>query len=448
MKRVVGLAVLFLVCMGSSAWADCAMNSGGAAANSESFADGPVVSGSPGGLSCSITSTIQVPTGYYGVFKADARGSVHQENSADSGVLSVDAFSKTGSATVTGATDQDVEFTTYYATGLTSTPTGFDGTATAAIAGTDANAMDSLDSVDLLMAYTTQAQQNDSFSIIGLQQLALATHLDETGGLLIGGNQPLEGPNEIGLIGGVGSYTLGVTGRFNLAEGFSLLGGASIVDFAAPGTSAHGVLAEGAIRYVQPGNQEFRLMGEVGGELAPLGVTFSRHYEDGFAGTDASGSGDALLGSLYAKGGVLWSPTADDDLLFSATLKQGAFGIGSFVEDDPDTNPNLFAADLSGTSQSITLVKVGTDWTHKLGQGADLTASLAVGAASGSGATGTVFGVGAVTGAAQTTYFADYGLRVGWELAPGSRVDGFVAGSSGTGIGTHAQVGADYRMSF
>jgi hypothetical protein len=451
MKRLLGLSVVFALGVGGQAWAACAMTPGVADANSQTFTDGPIV-GVPGTLTCSIVSDVEVPTGYYGVFKADARGNAHLEDTTDSATLSVNAFSKTGSASVTGIADDDVGFTTYYATGLTGSPTAFTGTATVTTTistGSDPSGLVSLDSVDLLMGYTTLAHQEDSLVTIGLQQLAVSTHLDETAGLLTGANQPLEGANEFSLIGGYGSYTLGAAARYNLAEGFSLLGGASIVNFSVPGGSASGLLAAGAVRFVQPGSDEMRLMGEAGAQVAGLGLSFSRHYEDGTtAGTDATGSGSGLLGSIYIKGGVLWSPDTDNSVLFSATLKQGALGIGSFIEDDPDTNPNLFAADLSGTSDDFTTVKAGADWTTKLGPSVDLTASLAVGAAYGSGASADVFGVGTVRSGPVSTVFAQYGLRAGWDVAPGSRIDGFLAGSTGTNIGTHAQIGAAYHVSF
>jgi hypothetical protein len=44
--------------------------------------------------------------------------------------------------------------------------------------------------------------------------------------------------------------------------------------------------------------------------------------------------------------------------------------------------------------------------------------------------------------------FAEYGLRLGWQPSPNARIDGFIQGSTGAGIGTHTQVGAGYHQSF
>jgi hypothetical protein len=144
---------------------------------------------------------------------------------------------------------------------------------------------------------------------------------------------------------------------------------------------------------------------------------------------------------------VVWLPDSSNEVLFSAGLSHSALGIGNYVEADDQTFPNFFAADLSGAT-SYTTVKAGVDWTTQLTPEVDVTASGHIGAAFGSGANADVFGVGPVTGAAQSTVFAQYGLRLGWTLSEGSTLDGFVQGTTGTGIGTHAQVGAAYRMSF
>ena len=59
-----------------------------------------------------------------------------------------------------------------------------------------------------------------------------------------------------------------------------------------------------------------------------------------------------------------------------------------------------------------------------------------------------ILGGGTTTGGYSNTIFAEYGLGLGWEVAPGSTIEGFLQGSTGTNIGTHAQIGAAYRMKF
>jgi len=392
---------------------------------------------------------VEVPANVYGVFRTYTRGNANLEN-GDAYSFTATYGSDAQTRVISGPKDlEDFTYTNSFAVAPTGSAKTFDGQYALDLGGTSGLSSEvDVDSIDLLVAYTTLAEQETSLVTIGIQQLAISTHLDETAGLLTNSNGPPEGGNSVTLIGGAGSATLGFAARYNLADGFSLLGGASIIDFGVPGGGARGLLAAGAVRFVQPGASEMRLMGEVGVRVAGLGLSFSRHYADGFQGTDASGNGTGLLSSAYIRGGVLWAPDADNSVLFTGTLKQGVLGVGSFVEDDPDTNPNLFGANLSGTSDNFTTVKGEADWTRKLGPGVDMTTSLALGAAYGSGASADIFAVGAVNGGPVSTVFAQYGLRVGWDLGPSIRVDGFLAGSTGTNIGTHAQVGAEYHMSF
>jgi hypothetical protein len=303
-------------------------------------------------------------------------------------------------------------------------------------------------SIDLTVGWTTLADQEDSLDAVGRQQLGLVTHLGGMNDLLTGYGRSLEGENEFTLLGGIGSYQVGATARYNISEGFSVLGGASIIGLNSGDASANGFSGAGALRYVAPEASEFRLFAEGGAQLTAATVSFTRNYDNQTTnGYDAVGSGNGVLAGAYLRGGALWQPDADNEVVFSASLGQSALGISDYVEADELSTPNFFAADLSG-STSYTTVKGGVDWTTKLAPEVDLTASAAVGAAFGSGANAEVFGVGEVNGAPQSTIFAQYGLRLGWELSPGSTLDGFVQGTTGTGIGTHAQIGAAYRMSF
>ena len=100
-----------------------------------------------------------------------------------------------------------------------------------------------------------------------------------------------------------------------------------------------------------------------------------------------------------------------------------------------------------------TEIRVGGDDTETrfvvdLTDKVDLTASAAVGLTYTPGVSGEVFGVGTVSSRPQTVLFAEYGVRMGWEATENSRLEGFVQGSTGTGIGTHAQIGAAYRLKF
>lgn len=451
MKRL-AIATGVVVLGTGAAFADCThADSPNGNEDSFLFDNFRVTSGSD--ETCAVTSTsAAVPAGHFGVFRQRMQGFAALD-SGDTAVFRLDSNGDLVAYEVNGEYFDNVDFLRYTATGLVDVDTAYTADLTVDLNGASSlDAEAQLDTLDVLVGYTTLADQEDSLDLVGLQQLALITHLDGNATLLRSGDQ-LVGEDELGLLGSYGSYNFGATARYNLADGFSLLGGVSLFGLGAEGANANGVLATGAIRYVDPTGATVRFFGEGGFEAAGMGLTLSRDYDAGSGDIEAGGSGTGALGAAYIRGGVLWEPDANNQVVLSASVKQSVLGLFSFVEDDSDTDPNLFAADYSGQSTSVTTIKTGVDWTTQLSHDLDLTASGAVGAAFGSGASANIFGVSeftgeAVTGAAQSVVFAQYGLRLGWTPTTDTRVEGFVQGTTGTGIGTHAQIGAAYKLQF
>lgn len=450
MKRLAIAAGLVLFGTGA-AMADC-VHSASPNSNEDSILFDAFVVAAGDLEACNVTSPVSVPAGHYGVFRQRVQGFAAL-GPDDEAVFTLNSNGDVVSQTVRGEFE-DVDFTRYTATGLVGAETSYSADITVDMQGASAlDAEATMDTLDLLVGYTTLEDQEDALDAVGLQQLGMIVHLDGNASQLRGGDQRLEGENEVAVLGSYGSYNFGATARYNLADGFSVLGGVSLFSLGAEGADAAGVLATGAIRYVDPTGATVRFFGEGGFEAAGLGLSLSRTYDAGSGDIAASGSGTGLLGAAYVRGGALWEPNSNNQVVLSASLKQSVLGLSSFVEDDSDTDPNLFAADYSGLGTSVTTIKTGIDWTTQLSHDLDLTASGAVGAAFGSGAAANIFGVSeftgeAVTGAAQSVVFAQYGLRLGWTPSPGTKLDGFVQGTTGTGIGTHAQIGAAYRMSF
>lgn len=456
MKRVSIAAALLLATSGAVFAVDC--ETSGPVGQQQSFNTNDLsttpltVDSSVPTISANCTITDALPEGTAGrfvVYKVDMRPEFIDLNDDGTAVI-VLTYTGEGVTKTLEFREGTPEFATITQKYAALDPAnGFNGSYTMEI--TDGEGAAFLDEIILTMGWTTMSEQKDSFNQIGQQQLGLVTHLDGMSTLLTGGNLSLEGADEVAVMGGFGSYMVGVTGRMNLADGFSLLGGVSLVDFAMPGAGASGINGALAVRYVEPAGSAMRMFGEAGAQVGALNMNLSRSYYDSLTFSDdydATSTGSGLLGAIYVRGGVLLEPMADNEVVISASLKQSALGLSDFTEADPDANPNFFVADLNGSTTTVTTIKTGVDWTTKLTDEVDLTASGHVGAAFGSGVSGEVFGVGTVTGDAQSTLFAQYGLRLGWELAPGSKIDGFVQGTTGTNIGTHAQVGAAYRLSF
>ena len=134
-------------------------------------------------------------------------------------------------------------------------------------------------------------------------------------------------------------------------------------------------------------------------------------------------------------------------MALSASLKQNWLGMGNYAEDV--SNKNYFAASLADTSAGFTTVKLGVDWTSTLSPDVSVTAHGAIGTTiANQNTTAMMMGGGEVTGEGYSTIFAEYGLGLAWQISSNETVEGFVQGSSGDGIGTHAQIGAGYRMKF
>lgn len=305
-----------------------------------------------------------------------------------------------------------------------------------------------IDTLDYtLQATMTRDDAETSLTNLSLSQGALVTHLEATSGLLTGGNMALEGPNEVRVLGGLGSYMLGGNLRYNLSDGFSVLAGISIIDQSAGGASYHGGLGAIAVRYVEPAGAAQRFFAEGGIDAAALSMSFTRTYTDSTGTQTVTGSGTGGLGALYVKGGMMFTLDDSNEVALSATAKQSFLGLSDYRE--AFSGSNMFAADLSGTTVGFTTLKLGADWTTALAADLDLTAHLGGGTTmANQGTTAVVFGGGTTTGTGATTLFAEYGLGLGWHVTPTSTIEGFVQGSTGTGIGTHAQVGAAYKLQF
>jgi len=320
---------------------------------------------------------------------------------------------------------------------------------TAMSVATDPNSEATIDAIDYALVGTmTRADAESSLDSVARDQLGIIAHLDATTGLITGGT--LEGANEAGLFGSVGSLTIGARARYNLAKGFSLLGGLSLVD-QSPGAHYAGLVAVGSVRWVQPQTGGPRLFGEAGGEAGALSLQFTRNYiytdtNPTLVPVTTTGTGVGLLGAVYGKAGVSIEADKNNVIVLSASIKESFLGFSHYQE--PQGVNNLFAADLGGKTQSFTTAKLGADWTTTLSRDLSLTSSLAVGTTFGSAPQAYIFGGGDVTGAAASTVFAEYGVNVGWQMSPTDRINGFVQGSTGIGIGTHLQVGAGYTASF
>jgi hypothetical protein len=391
---------------------------------------------------CTLSIPSLQPSDKLTVYSASYQGFVEE---GDTTTLTVKNDGSVDSADVPGP--QDGEYHTgYVGTGSNGK---IDSDLTLALDSSDEDSTTTLDSIDYVkVAQTTQGELETSLGEVATGETALVTHLGATAGLLVGSDQPLQGDDELSLVGGVGSYMLGLTGRSNFADGWTVLGGVSVVDQSAGGAAYGGVLASAAVRYLDPTTSGFRPFGEAGLTGGGLSATFTRQYDQG---TDdaaiGSGTTSAGLGSIYGRGGVLIDLDEANQVAVSGTLQESVLGLGGY--DETFANSNIFAASLPGQSARFTTVKATASWTTQLTDALDLTATGSLGATiAHDPVSADVAFAGNLEGAGQGTVFGEYGVRLGWDVSPTTKVDGFVQGSTGTGVGTHAQIGSSVHLKF
>lgn len=306
------------------------------------------------------------------------------------------------------------------------------------------------------LGYTTLDEQGASLEQISAAQTAVVTHLNATTDLIVGANRPLERDNQIGLIGAVGSHTVGVTGHYNFGDGFSFDGGAALFDQSVGGAATSGVLLGGKVNYLQPEDGgSFRLLGNAGLSVTPnASMSFSRDYTlfgagDNFSDVATSGtaSGNGTMIGAWVEGGVLIAPDANNQVVFSASYARNWLSLDGVAEDQTDSNP--FAASMDDATYTYDTIKAKAAWTALIAPDVDLTAHGAIGYVFAADDLVTdVALVGPLTVGGQDETFAEYGARVGWNITESTQLGAFVVGSSGSVTGTHVQIGADVSMKF
>lgn len=295
-----------------------------------------------------------------------------------------------------------------------------------------------LDLADATDGFTFAAIDSADYTELGritiaTDQTAMVAHLDASASLLTGGDHSLEGGNEVGFFGAYGSYMLGASGRYNLAEGFSILGGVSLIDQAAGSSRSSGVLGAVAVRYVEPGINTFRPIAEGGIIAGALQTTFP----------NVASAVPTGLGTFYAKGGLLTDLAPNSRLAVTGTLAETALGMTGFTQTFP-----AFSVNVPAQTGFFTTVKGNVSLTTDLAPTIDLTAEAGAGyIISHNGITATIPGLGTVSGS-QNTAFVDYGLRLGWEPTDMLRVETFVQGSAGPDIAMHNQIGVGAKLKF
>lgn len=398
---------------------------------------------------CTISADMPLPSGSYGVYKVDTSGSLSLE-AGETATYTVTYDGGAPQALVyTGEAFENVAHTSYFGTGLVGT-SGFNAEFDLSVDGAPASEA-TTESVEVLAGYTTWDSQIASLENVSIARTGIVTALNTTAGLVLGTNQPVERPTEMGLLGALGSATVGGFAHVNLDGGFSLDAGITSFTHSVDGQStSSGLVLGGQGRYVAPDSGSgFRWLASAGVNYAPeLQMGFTRSYSDGsLAGTTTTGSASGSMVGIWLEGGVLVAPTPTDEIVFSASIGRNWLNTVDYAEELGGLN--LFALSSDDATSTYDTIKAKAAWTTEIAPEFDLTLHGAVGYLSANdGLTADIAFVDTLTVGGQSEAFVEYGARLGWAFAEQARWDVFALGSTGAESGTHVQVGTAVSMKF
>lgn len=296
---------------------------------------------------------------------------------------------------------------------------------------------------------TSPDSQSGSIGDVGTSLAAASIHLGGTADLLLGFLEPIDGDTSAGPFAGVGSVTLGASGRAETdIPGLSVLGGIALTQQAYGNISVDGALMGAlAVRYVLNGKNEVRPYVEAGAWGSPgATLTISRPYANGAGTATGTGSTTGSLGGLYLEAGVIFAPAEAVEVALGASYQHSWLATGAYTE---SAAGNPFPASFSAALMQSDILKVTASATFTLSESFDLTVSGAVGQAFNSGAiNATVAGVGPLQAAPPNVLFAEGGARLSYKATDRISLDAFVMATTGQQIGTHVTIGGGFKVSF
>ncbi len=394
-------------------------------------------------LTCNVTIPVPLASDLFGVYVADYRGGT----------------SPFGTATLT-TVHNGVTATTILAQDVSYTVTQYVGTAPGGSIVDDLTLFASedgsndLETVDYaLLGTVTLGDVEESVGGLADVEAGIVTHLNATAGLLTGADDAPDGANSVGLIGAIGSYTVGIAGHVAIDEGLSLDVGVASFEQGAGDLELSGLLAAAKLRYFAPDEGGMRWFGALGLTGAKADLDIARHYGVDYTDPDladqatiASETAASLL-TLSAEAGVLLAPDTGNSFRLSGEVAQSWVNVDGFVE--AFSGDNLFPVSVPDRSAGYTTVKAKAGWTTALASTIDLTLSAALGQSfANDDFDAEVLYVGDVSVAGTSEGFAEAEARLGWAVAGNSDLDLFAKGSLGTASGSHVQVGTEYRLKF
>jgi hypothetical protein len=250
----------------------------------------------------------------------------------------------------------------------------------------------------------------------------------------------------------VGSVGAGLRGRLTFDNGLMLLAGVSWGDQDYLDVRAdNGLTGTLALRYAPTGMGASRPFIEIGGLIGSIdNLTLTRTYANGVGTATGQGSTNANNSAIYGRLGWIWDIAKTDQLGVYGEYGDQRQTIGGYVE--PLSRADPFEAHVGRGVDEMQVGKIGLRYSHDFNSGWELGGGLAVAHAFSESQSLPVaipgFGFVPAAKVGDQTW-AEFGARVGHTFGRRSTLSLFVVGIAGSAaVGSHADVGLDYKVSF
>ena len=290
-------------------------------------------------------------------------------------------------------------------------------------------------------------------SIDALQQARRrsAVHMHGFTAPLLGDNQPIGSPSEVGIFATAGSAALGGKFRIAYGNGLSLTGGLSSASEKYRGARMDEALIGAlSLRYVHETGGALRPFAQIGGWYAPdARYRFTRDYINGAGLANGTGTTRGEQSYWFARLGLAAMLTPATEAALSAEIGRQSLHTKAFGEAMSAANP--FEANYSAATDRMTIGKLRAQITHSFTPEIDATlwGAFATSLHAKNNLVAAVTGIGPFTARREKPSWFEYGARIGYRITQQMQIDVFANGVAGNrGIGHKIHAGAALKFTF
>ena len=301
------------------------------------------------------------------------------------------------------------------------------------------------------MGLTSEREVQQSIDQLDASRRDIMANLHGFAAPLLGDNERIDAPSEVGDYASAGSGAAGSWGRAQFGAGLTLLAGIAYGEQGkASSRLSDAILIAAALRGTASLSERMRLFGQLGGVWSPSGdYRFTRTYANGAGTATGTGRSTGEQSYVFARAGLAFELPNADELALSAEYGRQRLKTKGYAETLSATNP--FEAQFGKTRERFDIVKARVQYSHAFSDKLDMTATatLARSVNDQSSLAPIVAGFGIVTPVQNNYTWGEFGLRVGWKLSDRLRLDAFTNAVVGPQeISDQAHFGAALKLLF